>query len=86
MGFKLWTICTSSGYLFDLEPSVMGRAGLTLRRSLLLLCESLKHSNYCLWGDNLFVSMATIAACYQIPQKIFPSGTPRRDAAGSLAY
>ncbi len=60
----------------------MGYAGLTTRRSLLLLCESLMHSNYCLWADNLFVSMTTISAWYQMPQKVCLSGTARKDAAG----
>ncbi len=38
-GFQFWTICSSSGYPFDFEPSFMGHAGLTPHRSSLLLIQ-----------------------------------------------
>ena len=74
-GFKLWAICTPSGVLIDFEPCVMSHEGLKPRNAMITMCKSLPNSNYRLWADNLFVTMATIKSCYELPQQVFLYGT-----------
>lgn len=49
---------------------------------MILPCKSLKHTNYRHWGDNLFISIATIHECYKLPQRTLLSSTVRKDCAG----
>ena len=75
LGFKIEAICCPDGYIFDFEPAVVGNRKLAPIAALLNLCRELPNSNYRLFTDILFVNMATITECCNLPQSAFLSGT-----------
>ena len=82
VGFKLCAICTSDGYITDFEPAAIGNTELSPRNAMLNLCRSLSHKNHRMFADNLFVSMASITASYELLQQVFLSGTASKNCIG----
>ena len=82
LGFKLWAICKSDGYITDFEPAVIGNTEFSSRNAMLNLCRSLPHKNYRMLADNLFFSVASITACYELQKQVFLSGTASKNCIG----